>query len=203
MENINMKSTQLVADSYKSYHHSVYLYIYYKIGKDEEAKDLSQDVFLRLNVFLICLALTAFFTALFFVVDSTSISTIFIINCLKSLAYAPTIPLLWAMMGDVADHSEWVNHRRATGFVFAGVVFALKAGLGIGGAICGAIVDSFGFVSNTVQTENAIFGIRLTSSVIPAITFFVGVIALFFYPISKKLNEHIQDDLAKRRLENN
>ena len=41
MENINMKSTQLVADSYKSYHHSVYLYIYYKIGKDEEAKDLS------------------------------------------------------------------------------------------------------------------------------------------------------------------
>ena len=29
MENINMKSTQLVADSYKSYHHSVYLYIYY------------------------------------------------------------------------------------------------------------------------------------------------------------------------------
>ena len=84
------------------------------------------------------------------------------------------------MMGDVADHSEWVNHRRATGFVFAGVVFALKAGLGIGGAICGAIVDSFGFVSNTVQTESAIFGIRLTSSVIPAITFFVGVIALFF-----------------------
>ena len=57
------------------------------------------------------------------------------------------------MMGDVADHSEWVNHRRATGFVFAGVVFALKAGLGIGGAICGAIVDSFGFVSNTVQTD--------------------------------------------------
>ena len=90
--------------------------------------------------------------------------------------------------------------------VFAGAHkrgFALKAGLGIGGAICGAIVDSFGFVSNTVQTENAIFGIRLTSSVIPAITFFVGVIALFFYPISKKLNEHIQDDLAKRRLENN
>lgn len=161
------------------------------------------NIFGKRNVFLICLALTAFFTALFFVVDSTNISMIFIINCLKSLAYAPTIPLLWAMMGDVADHSEWVNHRRATGFVFAGVVFALKAGLGIGGAICGAIVDSFGFVSNTVQTENAIFGIRLTSSVIPAITFFVGVIALFFYPISKKLNEHIQDDLAKRRLENN
>lgn len=48
MENINVTSTQLIEDSYKSYHHSVYLYIYYKIGKDEEAKDLAQDVFLRL-----------------------------------------------------------------------------------------------------------------------------------------------------------
>lgn len=161
------------------------------------------DIFGKRNVFLICLALTALFTALFFVVEPTSIGTIFAINCLKSLAYAPTIPLLWAMMGDVADHSEWVNYRRATGFVFAGVVFALKAGLGIGGAICGAIVDSFGFISNVTQTESAILGIRLTSSVIPAITYFIGVIALFFYPISKKLNEHIQADLAKRRLENN
>ena len=48
MENIDTTSTQLVADSYKSYQRSVYLYIYYKIGKDEEARDLSQDVFLRL-----------------------------------------------------------------------------------------------------------------------------------------------------------
>lgn len=113
------------------------------------------------------------------------------------MAYCTYYSIALGNDGRCCDHSEWVNHRRATGFVFAGVVFALKAGLGIGGAICGAIVDSFGFVSNTVQTENAIFGIRLTSSVIPAITFFVGVIALFFYPISKKLNEHIQDDFGK------
>ena len=43
-----MKSVQLISDSYKNYHRSVYLYILYKIRKDEDAKDLSQDVFLRL-----------------------------------------------------------------------------------------------------------------------------------------------------------
>lgn len=48
MRKVDMTFTQLIADSYKSYHHSVYLYINYKIGKDEDAKDLSQDVFLRL-----------------------------------------------------------------------------------------------------------------------------------------------------------
>ena len=48
MENPTMTSTQLVADSYTSYHRSVYLYIYYRINSKEEAEDLSQDVFLRL-----------------------------------------------------------------------------------------------------------------------------------------------------------
>ena len=157
------------------------------------------NIFGKRDVFIACLALTALFTTLFFFVDAASINTIFIINILKSLAYAPTIPLLWAMMGDVADHSEWVNHRRATGFVFAGIVFALKAGLGFGGAICGAIIDAFGFVPNVQQSQESILGIKLSSSVIPAFTFLIGVIALFFFPISKSYNEKVQAELRKRR----
>ncbi len=156
-------------------------------------------IFGKRNVFLVCLALTAVFTALFFVASPKSIGLIFLINCCKSLAYAPTIPLLWAMMGDVADFSEWKNSRRATGLVFAGIVFALKFGLGLGGFICGVVVESFGFIPNQPQTDSAIFGITLAASIIPAITFFIGVIALFFYPISKKMNESIQSDLELRR----
>ncbi len=158
-------------------------------------------IFGKRNVFLVCLALTAFFTAMFFVVSPTNITMIFLINCAKSLAYAPTIPLLWAMMGDVADYSEWKHNRRATGLVFAGIVFALKFGLGLGGFICGWVVESFGFVPDQVQTESAIKGITLAASIIPAFTFFVGVVALFFYPISKKMNEGIQVDLEVRRKE--
>ncbi|MCC8170513.1 MAG: sigma-70 family RNA polymerase sigma factor [Parabacteroides sp.] len=41
-------TSQLIAESYTSYHRSVYLYIYYRINNKEEAEDLSQDVFLRL-----------------------------------------------------------------------------------------------------------------------------------------------------------
>ncbi len=159
-------------------------------------------IFGKRNVFIVCLALTALFTGMFYLVDSTSIGTIFLINILKSISYAPTIPLLWAMMGDVAAHSEWVNHRRATGFIFAGIVFALKFGLGLGGFICESIVDSFGFVANAVQTDSAITGIRISASIIPAIFFFVGVVALFFYPISKKKNEDIQAELNIRRNNN-
>lgn len=153
------------------------------------------------RVFIFCLTLTAIFTALFYFPNETDTETMFVLNFLKSLAYAPTVPLLWAMIADVADHSEYVNYRRATGFVFAGVVFALKAGLGIGGAILGFLLSGFGYVSGagTAQTESAIHGIILSSSLIPAATFFIGVIALYFYPITKAYNEEMQAELTERR----
>jgi glycoside/pentoside/hexuronide:cation symporter, GPH family len=151
------------------------------------------------NVFIVCLALTTLFTGLFIIVPPTSVGLAFLLNILKSLAYAPTIPLLWAMMADVADYSEWKNHRRATGFVFAGIVFSLKVGLGVGGAICGWILGSFGYLQNVAPDEKVLLGIRLTSSIFPAITFLIGVIALYTYTISKKVNEEIQQELSERR----
>jgi len=75
------------------------------------------------NTFIVCLALTALFTAMFYLPGANDVNTMFILCILKSLAYAPTVPLLWAMIGDVADHVEYINHRRATGFCFSGVVF--------------------------------------------------------------------------------
>ncbi|WP_334168113.1 glycoside-pentoside-hexuronide (GPH):cation symporter [Phocaeicola paurosaccharolyticus] len=153
------------------------------------------------RVFIICLALTAIFTALFYFPGKADVETMFVLNFLKSLAYAPTVPLLWAMIADVADHMEYVNYRRATGFVFAGVVFALKAGLGIGGAILGFLLSGFGYKSGIgmVQDDSAIHGIVLSSSLIPALIFFIGVIALWFYPITKEFNENMQASLDERR----
>ncbi len=153
------------------------------------------------KTFIVCLTLTSVFTALFYFPGKQDIEMIFVLNVLKSLAYAPTVPLLWAMIADVADHSEYIHYRRATGFVFSGVVFALKAGLGVGGAILGFLLSGFGYVSGIgqVQSETAIEGIVLSSSLIPAATFFVGVVALLFYPISKQYNEKMQAELAERR----
>jgi len=151
------------------------------------------------NVFVVGLFFTAVFTGLFYMVPTSAVGLAFIFNILKSLSYGPTIPLLWAMMADVADYSEWKTRRRATGFIFAGIVFALKAGLGLGGAICGWLLALYGYVPNALQSDHSLMGIRMTASIYPSITFFIGVIALLTYGISKKLNLQIQDELAERR----
>ncbi len=156
-------------------------------------------IFSKKGVFLVGLTLTALFTALFYFLPRSAVGGAFILNILKSLAYSFTIPLLWAMMGDVADYAEWKTARRSTAFIFAGIVFALKAGLGFGGAICGWLLSLYGYVANVAQSDQALYGIRMTASLYPAITFMIGVVALSFYGISKKLSLQIQDELAERR----
>lgn len=151
------------------------------------------------DVFVVGLALTVVFTAAFVAIPRTAIAAMFGVEMARQLVYGFTIPLLWAMMADVADFSEWKNHRRATAIVFSGIVFALKAGLGFGGAIGGWLLSSYGYVPNAVQTPHALDGIRYTASVFPAATFAIGVVCLFFYPIDKTLEIKITDELNARR----
>lgn len=151
------------------------------------------------NVFIGGLCATTVFTALFVFLPPAAIPLMFATEILRQFAYGFTIPLLWAMMADVADYSEWKNHRRATGIVFSAIVFGLKAGLGFGGAISGYILSGFGYVPNAAQSAGALNGIRLTMSIFPALTFGICVICLLFYSISKETEVQMTDELAVQR----
>jgi len=153
------------------------------------------------GVFIFGLTITAVLTVVFMFFGPTQIPVMFATEIVRSLAYGFTIPLLWAMMADVADYSEWTTGRRATGIVFSGIVFGLKGGLGFGGAISGWLLGYYGYVANAVQSQHALDGIRLTSSVYASIPFFLGVVCLLFYKIDKQLNVRITDELAARRLQ--
>jgi GPH family glycoside/pentoside/hexuronide:cation symporter len=151
------------------------------------------------NVFIGGLSVTTVFTALFVLLPPTAIQLIFATEMLRQFAYGFTIPLLWSMMADVADFSEWKNNRRATGIVFSAIVFGLKAGLGFGGAITGYVLSLYGYVPNVAQTAATLVGIRLTMSIFPAITFGICIICLFFYRINKQIEIQMTDELADRR----
>ncbi|HMK31178.1 MAG TPA: MFS transporter [Terriglobales bacterium] len=151
------------------------------------------------NVFVGGLVLTTVFTAAFVFLPPTAIVAIFACEMLRQFFYGFTIPLLWAMMADVADFSEWRTGRRATGIVFSAIVFGLKAGLGFGGAIAGYVLAAYGYVPNVPQTATALLGIRLTMSIFPAITFALCILCLWFYSIDKRMEIQITQELDERR----
>lgn len=157
------------------------------------------DRFGKKAVFITGMAVTTLATAGVFLVGPTDMNLMVVLSVIWPLGWGPTVPLLWVMIADVADYSEWKTNRRATAFMYAGILFALKAGLGLGGALGGWVIGIYGYVPNVAQTQHALLGIRLGASLYSTIPFVLCLVCLALYPISKELNLLIQDELAERR----
>lgn len=161
------------------------------------AKPLAER-FGKKTVFTVGLAGATLLQFVYLFLRPDQVGAMFLLSIASSLSYGPTIPLLWAMIADTADYSEWKNERRATGFVYAGIIFALKAGLGLGGAFAGWILAAYGYEAATARTPEVLDGIRLMASVYAGIPFGLGVVCMLFYPITKALNRQMTADLAER-----
>lgn len=159
------------------------------------------DKYGKRDVFGVTLFISTLFILFFFFFPPTSIGLIFSSQILHGFFYGITIPLLWAMIADVADYSEWKNNRRATAIIFSAMMVGLKGGLSIGSALLTWILGLYEYVpqNEAVQSDIAILGTKLLVSIYPSIPFLIGVGLLFFYEINKKMENQIEEDLKSRR----
>ncbi|MBL4560748.1 MAG: MFS transporter [Labilibaculum sp.] len=160
------------------------------------------DKFGKRDVFGISLFISALCLISFFFYSPQAIGPVFASQLVHGFFYGISTPLLWAMIADVADYSEWKNGRRATAIIFSAMIFGLKAGLSIGGALVAGILAWYGYDEQLVtQATGTITGIKLSVSIFPTITFFASVACLFFYDINKKKEIEIEKALIERRLQ--
>jgi Na+/melibiose symporter-like transporter len=160
------------------------------------------DKYGKRDVFGIALVISTVFIILFYFFPSQSVGLMFISQILHGFFYGLTIPLLWAMIADVADYSEWRNNRRATAIIFSAMMVGLKAGLTVGSTLLTWLLGLYDYIPNntTGQTETAIQGTKMLVSIYPAIPFLIGAGLLFFYEINKKMEVQIENDLKARRI---
>jgi sugar (glycoside-pentoside-hexuronide) transporter len=149
--------------------------------------------------FRACLFLSAILLAAFALVPSNAFYTLFGLQVLLQLAFGPTIPILWSMMADVADYSEWMNGRRSTALAFASIIFGLKLGLGVGAWLNGQLLESIRYSPTTSLSVQTKFGIVSMVSIFPAAILILGVGALFIYRLDDALMNDIESGLIARR----
>ena len=158
------------------------------------------DKYGKRDIFGIFLFVSTIFIMLFFFFPSESVGLMFAAQILHGFFYGITIPILWAMIADVADYSEWKNNRRATAIIFSAMMVGLKLGLTIGSALVTGILGAYDYdASLSVQAPGTVTGIKLLISVYPAIPFLIGAGLLFFYEINKKMEVQIEQELTERR----
>jgi len=158
------------------------------------------DRFGKRNTFGVALFASTLFLLAFYVFPPDAIGLVYLANIAHGLAYGVTVPILWAMVADVADYSEWKNNRRATAIIFSAMLVGLKAGLSAGGALLAAILAFYGYdASLPVQAAGTIGGIKACVSIYASVPFLLAVGCLFFYAIDRKMETRIETELNERR----
>ena len=145
--------------------------------------------------------------ASFYWIEADQVGLMYLLHCFGAFITGPMPILLWAMYADAADYSEWMNHRRATGLVFAAATFSQKLGSALGAAVPGWLLGASGFVAPIdnvpqPQSEETVGGIVSMMSIFPAVFLVAGCVAMLFYNLSTERLQQIEADLKKRKKAN-
>ena len=79
------------------------------------------DKYGKRDVFGAGLFVSTLFIISFYFFPPDAIKMVFGAQILHGFFYGITIPILWAMIADVADYPEWKNNRRATAIIFSAI----------------------------------------------------------------------------------
>ena len=110
-------------------------------------------------------------------------------------------PLVWSMYADISDYAELKFKTASTGLIFSSSSMAQKFGGAFGTSAVLWLLAAFGFntAEGAVQTADAIEGLRLLISWIPAGIAALSAIFIFIYPLTTKRMKEITKQLNSTR----
>lgn len=138
-------------------------------------------------------------SVVFYWLDKEDLTLIFVFQVFISICAGSVFPLLWSMYADCADYSELKTGRRATGLVFSSSSMSQKLGWAVGSAVTGWLLSYFGFKANVVQGEEAIHGIKMFLSWLPAVGTILSVFLMGLYPLSERRMREVTHQLSIKR----
>ena len=155
--------------------------------------------FCKRKVMMMSATLSGLPYASFYFLDPKNVTMVYALGFTIQLFNGISVPILWSMVADTADDAELRSGRRMVGLATSSIAFSYKFGLGLGGAIAGFLLAAIGYQANVVQTPEAIQGLILIMSVIPALSKLGVVIILYFYPLDQARLDDMQPRLKAMR----
>ena len=151
------------------------------------------------NTYMWAMIIATVLSVIFYWFDKEDLIWMFVFQALISICAGSIFPLLWSMYADCADYSELKTGNRATGLIFSSSSMSQKFGWAIGTAITGWLLGFFGFQANAVQSEEAISGIKMFLSFLPAVGTILSVGFISMYPLTEKKMKDITTELECKR----
>ena len=158
------------------------------------------------NVILLTSAISLVFSLvkLVFYIENVVVYTA--LNIVTMIGQTAFTMLIWALVSDCLDYSEWKTGVRSDGSMYSLYTFSRKIGSTIASTGIAASLGLVGYVSglNVVQTPEAVTGIYYVCNAIPALCYALQLIGigLIFNLDKKKTDELYAAMEAKRGAQN-
>ncbi len=128
------------------------------------------------------------------------------LNIVSMIGQTAFTMLIWALVSDCLDYSEWKTGFRSDGSMYSMYTFSRKIGSTIASSGIAASLGLVGYVSgqNVVQTAEAVKGIYYICNIIPLLCYLFQLIGigLIFNLDKKKTDEMYAAMQAKREAQN-
>ncbi len=141
--------------------------------------------------------ISAVICSLSYFISSEQVILAFVTYFLWSFLLQMGTPLLWAKIADTVDYGQLKTGVRITGMTYSSVVFFIKMGLAIGGALAGWSLAYYGYQADVGQSAEAMQGILLSFTIYPAFAFVIVAIVMRRYVLVDDEVEKIQVELTK------
>ena len=134
-----------------------------------------------------------------FAQNDLALNTVAAVCCGICLSF--TYSVIWGILPDTVNYGEWKTGIRATGFIYAIGVFALKLGSAIANMGAGTYLELLGYDAalGMAQTASCAHGIYLANSWTSIVLGVIGTIVFLFYKLDKSTMDTVERELAQRR----
>ena len=145
-----------------------------------------------------CYLITGIMLLIQFFIDpttSTGMILLLALQLIASFCAGASASMLYGMIPDVVDYTQFIHGKRASGFISAAVNFMLKMGMALGVALVGWLLEATGYVANAVQSMSTIVGLKSLFALLPGAFALMAFIFLCFYRLDKKSHAEMLDKM--------
>lgn len=148
--------------------------------------------------FAVCLVKVVFY------IENVMVFTV--LNIVSMIGQTAFTMLIWALVSDCLDYSEWKIGFRSDGSMYSMYTFSRKIGSTIASSGIAASLGLVGYVSgqNVVQTPEAVTGIYYICNIIPLLCYAFQLIGVgLIFNLNKEKTDAMYADMAAKRAAEN
>ncbi|HBF9369916.1 TPA: MFS transporter [Clostridioides difficile] len=125
------------------------------------------------------------------------ITLIMILRVIHGIAYSST-GIMWSLVPDTIEYGELKTGKRREGITYSIIGFFFKFGMALGGLVPGVVLSMTGYVANTSQTSQALYGIRSINGIIPVVLTIAMLVLIKMYPLTEEKCREVISELRSR-----